>query len=37
MIQMNLFTNSNRLIDIEINFIVTKEERGRGNKLGVWE
>ena len=33
---MNLFTIRNRLTDIETN-LVTKGERGRKNKLGVWD
>ena len=32
---MNLFTNRNRLIDIENKPTVTKRERGEG--LGVWD
>ena len=35
---MNLFTNSDRLVDTKIKLMVTKEERGQGrDKLGVWD
>ena len=37
MIQMNLFTNRNRLTDIDIKLIVTKGEDRDKNKLGVWD
>ena len=38
MIQMNLFTNRNKLTDIENKLMVTKGERRRGrDKLGVWD
>ena len=36
MMQINLLTNRNRLIDIENTFVVTKREVGR-DKLGVWD
>ena len=32
MMQMNLFTNRNRLTDIENKLMVTKEERGLGDE-----
>ena len=36
MVQLNLFTNRNRLTDIENKFMVTKGKRGWGrDKLGV--
>ena len=35
MIQMNLFTNKNRLMDIENKFMVTKGERGGRDKFGI--
>ena len=38
MIPMNLFTNRNRLIDIENRLVVAKGEEGMGEgKLGVWD
>ena len=38
MIQVNLFTEQNRLTDIENNLMVNKGERGWGrDKLGVWD
>ena len=38
MIQMNLFTNRNRLTDIENKPMVTKEETWRGrDKSGSWD
>jgi len=34
---MNLFTNRNRLTDLENELMVTREERvGRRDRLGVW-
>ena len=38
MIQRNLFTNRNRLTDMENKLMITKGERGwRRGKLGVWD
>ena len=36
MIQMNLFTKQTHR-DLENKFMVTKGERGGGDKLGVWD
>ena len=37
MIQMNLFTEQNRLTDIENKLMVTKGKRQARDKLGVWD
>ena len=34
---MKLFTKQKRLTDIENKLTVTKGEKGRGDKLGVWD